>query len=372
MFTGTIRDLQNDWLPTTKESGSTNPLGEKLSASHLISVPMAVDAPPARTAIPVPCAVTPPMNVPIVSPEFMFPIITKLKPDAWKIAFEHAGTLLEFSDVPEGLWNGFFVGLENFELSCTSIPENHYTLQDNEELVVKKYNEKIALRRVSHGYEPTTLFSLIGHFCTAPLAVIDQNGEKQHIIVNHLYPRTKNSITLDSLKDISTQNQILGPTVTSINTIIDSTKFQCAWGFFLECYLLVADAIDGSQAAVFDVDSAFCNIPIHPSAHCFLVIMIRGQIHLDHVLNFGASPSPGIFGRVADAAVRIFLSCGMDAVIKWVDNFIFFCYPLGPQQRDAYDFHYSSTHCILAFSVHLGVSLFFQGPQAHSDTHKHT
>ena len=259
MFTGTIRDLQNDWLPTTKESGSTKPLGEKLSASHLISVPMAVDAPPACTAIPVPCAATPPMNVPIVSPEFMFPIITKLKPDAWKIAFEHAGTLLEFSDVPEGLWNGFFVGLENFELSCTSIPENHYTLQDNEELVVKKYNEKIALRRVSHGYEPTTLFSLIGHFCTAPLAVIDQNGEKQHIIVNHLYPRTKNSITLDSLKDISTQNQILSPTVTSINTIIDSTKFQCAWGFFLECYLLVADAIDGSQAAVFDVDSAFCN-----------------------------------------------------------------------------------------------------------------
>ena len=100
--------------------------------------------------------------------------------------------------------------------------------------------------------------------------------------------------------------------------------------------------------------------------------MIRGQIHLDHVLNFGASPSPGIFGRVADAAVRIFLSRGMDVVIKWVDNFIFFCYPLGPQQGDAYDFHYSSTHCILAFSACLGVSLFFQGPQAHSDTHKHT
>ena len=71
--------------------------------------------------------------------------------------------------------------------------------------------------------------------------------------------------------------------------------------------MLVADAPEGTQAAVFDVDAAFRNIPTHPSARPFLAIMIKGLIHLDHVLNFGASPSPGIFGRVADALVRIFL-----------------------------------------------------------------
>ena len=120
-------------------------------------------------------------------------------------------------------------------------------------------------------------------------------------------------------------------------------KFQCAWGSFLECYFLVADAIEGSQAAVFDVDAAFRNIPVHPSAQQFLAVMIKGKIHIDHVLNFGASPSPGIFGRVADAAVKIFLSCGVDAVIKWVDDFVFFCYPTGPKRGSDYDFSYSST-----------------------------
>jgi hypothetical protein len=87
--------------------------------------------------------------------------------------------------------------------------------------------------------------------------------------------------------------------------IIDSRKLQCAWGSFSECYLSVTDAPEGTQAAVFDVDAAFRNILTHPPARWFLVIMVKGLIHLDHVLNFGAFPAPAIFGRVADAMVRI-------------------------------------------------------------------
>ena len=71
--------------------------------------------------------------------------------------------------------------------------------------------------------------------------------------------------------------------------------------------------------------------------------MIKGKIHIDHVLNFGASPSPRIFGRVTEAAVQIFLSRDVDVVIKWVDDFVFFCYPTGPKQGSDYDFNYSST-----------------------------
>jgi hypothetical protein len=207
-----------------------------------------------------------------------------------------------------GLQQGFLCGLEDFSLSCTSIPQNHYTSQEDEEFVVMKYAEEIELGRLSHGYDPDELFSLIGHFRTAPLAVIDQGGGKRRIIVNHSYPKNKNCIDLETLPRDAAQNYIIDPTKTSINTIIDSKKFQCAWGSFSECFLLVADAPKGTQAAVFDVDSAFRNIPLHPSARAFLAIMIKGLIHLDNVLNFGASPSPAIFGRVADAMVKILLS----------------------------------------------------------------
>ena len=150
----------------------------------------------------------------------LFPIITKLQPDTWEAALDFAGILSAFLDVPEGLRSGFFVGLEPYDLSCTFIPKNNYTSPDDEELIVSKYYEKIALGRVSHGYDPDILFSLIGHFCTAPLAVIDQNSGKCRIIVNHSYPKNKQSITLDLFMDflamdISTTPHIINPTITS-------------------------------------------------------------------------------------------------------------------------------------------------------------
>lgn len=88
------------------------------------------------------------------------------------------------------------------------------------------------------------------------------------------------------------------------------------------------------------VDAVFCNIPIHSSACPFLAIMLRGLIHLDHVLNFGASPSPGIFGRVADVAVHIYLHRGIEAVIKWVDDFVFLRYPICRLPNGTYEFKY--------------------------------
>jgi hypothetical protein len=272
----------------------------------------------------------------------IFPIITKLKPDAWDHALKDAGILEEFRDIPVGLWEGFHCGLENFSLSCTSIPPNHYTSEEDEEFVIAKYAEEIELGRLSHGYDPDTLFSLIGHFRTAPLAVIDQGNGKRRVIVNHSYPKNTRCVDLEAPPSDTADKIIIDPTTTSINTIIDSTKFQCAWGSFSECYLLVADAPEGAQAAVFDVDAAFRNIPTHPSARCFLAIMMKGLVHLDHVLNFGASPSPGIFGRVADAMVRILISRGIEAVIKWVDDFIFLRYPSRCLPDGSFQYSYTS------------------------------
>jgi hypothetical protein len=71
-----------------------------------------------------------------------------------------------------------------FSFSRMFVPQNHYTSQEDKEFVIKKYTEEIALGRLSHGYDPDKLFSLIGHFHTAPLAVIDQGGGKRRIIVS--------------------------------------------------------------------------------------------------------------------------------------------------------------------------------------------
>jgi hypothetical protein len=168
-----------------------------------------------------------------------------------------AGIWDEFNDIPEGLRKGFHCGLEEFSLSCTLTPPNHYTSQEDEEFVVSKYAEEIKLGRISQGYDPNTLFSLIGHFRTAPLAVITQDSGKRRVIVNHSYPKNRNAINLEALLCDLTAHYIIDPTTTFVNTVIDSKKFQCTWGSFSECYLLVADAPLGTQAAIFDVDAAF-------------------------------------------------------------------------------------------------------------------
>ena len=64
-----------------------------------------------------------------VEPNPIFPIVTKLKADAWELALEDAGILGEFSDIPVGLRQGFQCGLEHFSLTSTFIPPNHYTSQ---------------------------------------------------------------------------------------------------------------------------------------------------------------------------------------------------------------------------------------------------
>jgi hypothetical protein len=342
IITRNIKEMQNDWLQTNMASGLTNRSGTELCASHSTSTLVAVDEPLALSLTRVPCVEISTMAVRNAQPDRIFPIVTKLKADAWELALKDAGILEEFSDIPVGLRQGFSCGLENFSLSRTSVPRNHYTSQEDEDFVVSKYAEEIALGRISHGYVPDVLFSLIGHFRTAPLAVVDHGGGKRRVIVNHSYPKNEHCINFESLPRSTDQKYIIDPMHTSINTVIDSKKFQCAWGSFAECYLLVADAPVGTQAAVFDVDAAFRNIPTHPSARRFLAIMIKDLIHLDHVLNFGASPSPGIFGRVADAMVKVLLHRGVEAIIKWVDDFIVIRYPLRQLSQNSFEFSYSA------------------------------
>ncbi len=133
----------------------------------------------------------------------------------------------------------------------------------------------------------------------------------------------------------------LNPSATSINAVIDSKKFQCAWGSFSECYILVAEAPEGTQVAVFNVESAFHNVPIHPSARPFTAVWLGDKVHLDPCLNFRASLAPGIWGRIADAMVKILLHQGVEALLKWVDDFIFFRYPKRLAENKEYEYGYA-------------------------------
>lgn len=195
-----------------------------------------------------------------------------------------------------------------------------------------------------------------GPIRTAPLSVAETRPGKLRVIVNHSFPRnTQNSLDLSTFTPNASSYSVenydpnpedlipIDPEKTSINEVIDSKKFQCQWGTFSECYLLVAQAPPGTEAAVFDVEGAFRNVPTHPSVRAFTAILLGILIHLDGCLNFGAGPAPGIWGRIADAMVAILLAHGVEALIKWVDDFIFFRYPKGKAEDGSTIFSYDES-----------------------------
>ncbi|KAF8875635.1 hypothetical protein BD779DRAFT_1381919, partial [Infundibulicybe gibba] len=63
-------------------------------------------------------------------------------------------------------------------------------------------------------------------------------------------------------------------------------------------------------------------------------------VHLDSCFSFGGASTPGIFGRLGDAIVDIYRFRGVDDVIKWVDDFVFFRYPSqsGPQSSPSFSY----------------------------------
>lgn len=68
----------------------------------------------------------------------------------------------EYNDIPRGLREGFFLGLENVTLAKTFIPPNHCTDERHLQIIRDQYAAEEALGRISKGYAPEELESLIG------------------------------------------------------------------------------------------------------------------------------------------------------------------------------------------------------------------
>ena len=92
------------------------------------------------------------------------------------------------------------------------------------------------------------------------------------------------------------------------------------------------DAPSGTEAATLDVDSAFRCCPILPSQQSSFVIHWNNSFFIDHNAPFGATSAGGVFGRVADAMSAILLSKDLGPSKNWVDDFVFFRFPISITQ----------------------------------------
>lgn len=94
---------------------------------------------------------------------------------------------------------------------------------------------------------------------------------------------------------------------------------------------------------MFDVDAAFRNIPIHQSMRRFVALMLDDLVFMDLMLNFGKRPAPGIWGHVADAMAWILRHKGVQALLKWVDDFVFLRYPSTRNDDGSFSYSYDES-----------------------------
>lgn len=189
------------------------------------------------------------------------------------------------------------------------MPPNHKSALENSDFVSKQIASELATGRYSGPFDPAELESRVGPFRTAPLGVVFHSvSGKPRLIQDHSFPRND-------------------PCMSSINSEIDSSSFPCDWGSFSDCFLLVARAPAGAQAAVFDVDAAHRRMPVAPCDRLHVCIHWNGSVYVDHCCCFGCASSSGIFGHCADAITHIYRFHSIDDLIKWADDFVFFRYP---------------------------------------------
>src|ERR1700731_902467 len=133
----------------------------------------------------------------------------------------------------------------------------------------------------SEPLEPTLFLAKYGLYRTSPLGVV--SSSKLHLIhQNHSFPQSSS-------------------TISSINSEIDASHFQCNWGSFLDCFSTILDACPGMQVTIFDVDSAHCQMPVRPEDHLHVCVVWQGLVYMDHCCCFGCVSSSRIFGWCTDA-----------------------------------------------------------------------
>jgi hypothetical protein len=234
---------------------------------------------------------------------------TPYKADAWEQALRDANLFFSFIDIPSGFRNGFIIDFP--PISYTQSPPNKDSFVTYIEEFNKILDRELLKERYIGPFSLPNLESAIGPFQSSPLSIIPKPGRpgKFRVVQNFSYPR-------------SPSVQFPNP---SINSFIQSEDFPTTWGKFSIVFLLISRLPPGSEAATRDVAEAYRTVPLHPSQWPAAVVRaLEGDFYIDTCTAFGATPSAGIYGRVADAGAEILRSRGIGPLDKWVDDHIFF------------------------------------------------
>jgi hypothetical protein len=234
--------------------------------------------------------------------------LTPYKADAWDYELRSAGILDRFVKIPQGLRLGFkidFPSISNVQTPPNRDSVTEFSIEFN--VIIQKELDK---GRYLGPFTAKALEELIGPFQSSPMSIIPKPAKrgKFRLIQNFSYPHSPSVIHPNP----------------SVNSNIDAQSFPTTWGKFSIVYNLIANLPPGSEAATRDVAEAYRTIPLHSSQWPAGVVRVSStHFCIDTCTAFGATPSAGVYGHMADAGAEVFRNNGIGPLDKWVDDHLF-------------------------------------------------
>lgn len=226
--------------------------------------------------------------------------LTPYNPEVWLWHLKSANLLHKYAHIPNGLRFGFMGSVPS--ISFTYTPSNSPSLIEHHSAFATILHREFSTGRYIGPLSKSETETLIGPFQSAPLSMVPKPGKpgRFRVVQNLPFPLHPS------------------PTISSINSSIDSDLYPCTWGTAATICLLVWSLPPGSQAAVRDVAEAYRTIPLHPSQWPGLVVRTGlDDFAIDSSFCFGFTASAGTYGEVADAGADIFRSQGIGPISNY-------------------------------------------------------
>ncbi|PPQ80585.1 hypothetical protein CVT24_002720 [Panaeolus cyanescens] len=228
--------------------------------------------------------------------------------DSWRRVLRMHGLLDSYRHVVQGLELGFMVGFP--EITSTQLPQNRPSVDTHHAHFLSIIRDKLQKGRYIGPAKRTDLLEALGPLQSSPISIIPKTSPgKFRVVQNFSFPHQP-SLSFPS---------------PSVNSFTNPDSFPCTWGTFRSMCIVISALPDGSQMAVRDVAEAYRTVPLHHSQWPAAVVRINDDLFVvDTCAAFGAAPSGGVFGSIADAGCDIFRAEGMGPLSKWIDDHVFF------------------------------------------------
>lgn len=233
------------------------------------------------------------------------PVKCEMNIEEWKIQLSRYDLQNEFGFLINGFECGFDQGIPDHTIPGMKwfCPNNHSSALLARDKIEKNFEKERKAGRIFGPYKQEFVFERLGFFRSSPLGAIENGDGSFRPICDLSYPRG----------DIH---------IPSVNSFVDKNDFDTTWDDFKIVAIFLRNLEDSALLGIFDWESAYRQIPTHPSQWKFLTICdFDGLIYIDTRIAFGGVAGCGSFGGPADGwKVIMEKKFNLLKVFRWVDD----------------------------------------------------